>query len=39
LDCPAGTVMSRLARARTKLRTLLSAAFKTSDFARKEVME
>ena len=25
LDCPAGTVMSRLARARTKLRTLLSA--------------
>jgi RNA polymerase sigma-70 factor, ECF subfamily len=39
LDCPAGTVMSRLARARAKLRTLLSAAFKTSDFARKEVME
>jgi RNA polymerase sigma-70 factor (ECF subfamily) len=26
LDCPAGTVMSRLARARAKLRTLLSAA-------------
>ena len=24
LDCPAGTVMSRLARARAKLRTLLS---------------
>jgi RNA polymerase sigma-70 factor, ECF subfamily len=39
LDCPAGTVMSRLARARIKLRTLLSTAFKTSDFARKEVME
>jgi RNA polymerase sigma-70 factor (ECF subfamily) len=39
LDCPAGTVMSRLARARTKLRTLLSTALKTSDFARKEVME
>ena len=38
LGCPAGTVMSRLARARTKLRTLLSAAFTTSDFARKEVM-
>jgi RNA polymerase sigma-70 factor, ECF subfamily len=38
LDCPAGTVMSRLARARTKLRTLLSA-FETSNFARKEVME
>jgi RNA polymerase sigma-70 factor (ECF subfamily) len=39
LDCPAGTVMSRLARARAKLRTLLSAALKTSDFARKEVAE
>jgi RNA polymerase sigma-70 factor, ECF subfamily len=26
LDCPAGTVMSRLARARSKLRVLLSAA-------------
>jgi RNA polymerase sigma-70 factor (ECF subfamily) len=35
LDCPAGTVMSRLARARAKLRTLLSAAILTRDFARK----
>jgi RNA polymerase sigma-70 factor (ECF subfamily) len=39
LDCPAGTVMSRLARARAKLRTLLSAALVTSDLVRKEVME
>jgi RNA polymerase sigma-70 factor (ECF subfamily) len=39
LDCPAGTVMSRLARARARLRMLLSAAFTTSDFDRKEVME
>lgn len=39
LDCPAGTVMSRLARARAKLRTLLLAALTTSDFVRKEAME
>jgi RNA polymerase sigma-70 factor (ECF subfamily) len=39
LGCPAGTVMSRLARARAKLRMLLSAAMTTSDFAPKEVME
>jgi RNA polymerase sigma-70 factor, ECF subfamily len=31
LDCPAGTVMSRLARARAKLRTLLSASLLTSE--------
>jgi RNA polymerase sigma-70 factor, ECF subfamily len=35
LDCPAGTVMSRLARARAKLRTLLSAAILTRDCVRK----
>jgi RNA polymerase sigma-70 factor, ECF subfamily len=39
LDCPAGTVMSRLARARAKLRILLSAALTTSDLVRKEAME
>ena len=31
LDCPAGTVMSRLGRARTKLRTLLSETLKRPD--------
>ena len=31
LDCPAGTVMSRLARARSKLRTLLSATLVNSE--------
>ena len=35
LDCPAGTVMSRLARARAKLRTLLSAVILARDFVRK----
>jgi RNA polymerase sigma-70 factor (ECF subfamily) len=39
LGCPAGTVMSRLARARAKLRMLLSAAITTSDFVAKEVTE
>jgi len=39
LDCPAGTVMSRLARARAKLRTLLSAVILARDFVRKETRE
>jgi RNA polymerase sigma-70 factor (ECF subfamily) len=39
LDCPAGTVMSRLARARARLRVLLSAALSTSNLVRKEVTE
>jgi RNA polymerase sigma-70 factor (ECF subfamily) len=31
LDCPAGTVMSRLGRARSKLRSLLSGTLRTPD--------
>jgi RNA polymerase sigma-70 factor (ECF subfamily) len=39
LDCPAGTVMSRLARARAKLRALLSATLLTAVQDQKEVIE
>jgi RNA polymerase sigma-70 factor, ECF subfamily len=39
LDCPAGTVMSRLARARSRLRTLLSPAVLTCDAVRKRAVE
>jgi RNA polymerase sigma-70 factor, ECF subfamily len=35
LDCPAGTVMSRLARARSRLRTLLSAGVALPETERK----
>jgi RNA polymerase sigma-70 factor (ECF subfamily) len=39
LDCPTGTVMSRLARARAKLRALLSATRQTAVQSGKEVIE
>jgi RNA polymerase sigma-70 factor (ECF subfamily) len=39
LGCPAGTVMSRLARARAKLRALLSATLLTAVQDQKEVIE
>jgi RNA polymerase sigma-70 factor (ECF subfamily) len=38
LNCPAGTVMSRLGRARAKLRTLLSATLQTSYSEGKEAI-
>ncbi len=36
LECPAGTVMSRLGRARSKLRALLSASFPKSEPSQEE---
>lgn len=39
LNCPVGTVMSRLGRARSRLRTLLSAAVRVPDSTTPEKME
>jgi RNA polymerase sigma-70 factor (ECF subfamily) len=39
LNCPPGTVMSRLARARAKLRALLAATWQTTVQSGKEVIE
>ena len=39
LDCPAGTVMSRLGRARSKLRSLLSSTLGPTDRRTKGVLE
>jgi len=39
LDCPAGTVMSRLGRARSKLRSLLSSTLGLTDRRAKGVLE
>ena len=36
LDCPAGTVMSRLARARTKLRALLSSSWLPTQYQERQ---
>jgi RNA polymerase sigma-70 factor (ECF subfamily) len=39
LGCPAGTVMSRLGRARSKLRSLLSGSLRTPDRRGKGIKE
>jgi RNA polymerase sigma-70 factor (ECF subfamily) len=39
LDCPAGTVMSRLGRARSKLRSLLLSTLGPTDRRAKGVLE